>query len=479
MLFNSLQFAYFFIVVYGLYRVLPHKWQNYMLLISSYVFYCAWDWRFSFLLVFSTIMDYFCGLAISKSEDARKKKIFLVLSVVGNLTILAFFKYFNFFISNFQVLLEFLHLSVQLQTLNLIMPLGISFYTFQTMSYTIDISRGKMKPTHRFFDFALYVSFFPQLIAGPIERAYRLLPQITSPRKITLNKFYEGCFLIYWGLFTKIFIADNLAKIVDPYFAGHASFNGAELLLASYIFTFQIFCDFAGYSNIARGLGMVMGFDLMVNFKLPFHATNIQDFWNRWHISLSEWIRDYLYMPLFVVLKRRIGGWSVYVTLLITMSLMGLWHGPAWTYTIFGLYHGILLAVYMILRTKFRLNRWYKPKGYLAKKIWFCARIVFMFNLIAIGMMIFRCRSMSQAFEIFGMITSYFFIDSNIMEPLIKFLAIISPLIIVQYGQHKTRDLLFLHKQHWVVNTLACTIMLYLIIGWGVMTQESFVYFMF
>ncbi|MBL4889968.1 MAG: MBOAT family protein, partial [Candidatus Lindowbacteria bacterium] len=273
MVFNSLQFVCFFLVVYSLYLMLGHRAQNRMLLVASYVFYGAWDWRFLSLIIVSTILDYTCGLKIYNSSAQKKRRLYLSVSLFGNLSILGFFKYYDFFAQNLVVLLEQFDFSVQPHLLHVILPVGISFYTFQTMSYTIDIYRKEMKPTKKFLDFALFVSFFPQLVAGPIERAKRLLPQILAPRKLELERIYQGCYLIFWGLFLKIFVADNMAALVDPVFSSSGEhYNGVKVLLATYAFAFQIFGDFAGYSNMAIGLGKVMGFDLMLNFNLPYFA---------------------------------------------------------------------------------------------------------------------------------------------------------------------------------------------------------------
>ena len=299
MLFTSLQFAVFFIIVYGVYTLLKHRQQNIMLLVASYIFYGAWDWRFLFLIFISTVFDYFFGAAIYRSNSNKQKKIFVFCSIFTNLSILVFFKYLNFFILNLQFLLRRFNLPNVIFPLHIILPLGLSFYIFQKMSYTIDIYRGEMKPVRKFSDFALFVSFFPQLLAGPIERAKHLIPQIIFPRKLTMDKFQKGCYLISWGIFQKLFVADNLSKVVDSVFSNPGPYNGLEVLLASYAFTFQIFCDFAGYSNIARGLGKLMGFDIINNFDLPFFVTNVQDFWKKWHISLSTWIKGYVYFPLF------------------------------------------------------------------------------------------------------------------------------------------------------------------------------------
>jgi len=256
-----------------------------MLLVASYIFYGSWDWRFLSLIFISTILDYFCGIKIHKSTELHIRKRFLFLSIFINLSILGFFKYFGFFTSSLADLFSLFGLLIQPYFLKVILPIGISFYTFQTMSYTIDIYRKQMQPTSNFLDFALFVAFFPQLVAGPIERARHLLPQILSPRKLSLDKFYEGCYLLFWGLFMKVFVADNLATIVNPIFAAGAPYSGTEVLLASYAFAFQILCDFAGYSTIARGLGKCMGFDIMVNFNLPYFAANPSEFWQRWHGS--------------------------------------------------------------------------------------------------------------------------------------------------------------------------------------------------
>src|SRR3989338_4479606 len=298
MLFNSLELAIFFIIVYGLYLFMGHRWQNRTLLVASCVFYGMWDWRFLGLLFVTVLIDYLVGLKIQATEDLKKRKFFLAISVFSNLLILGFFKYFNFFAQNLHGFLANLGVAVPLEPLRIVLPVGISFYVFQSLSYTIDVYRKKLEPAKNFLDFSLFVTYFPQLVAGPIERATHLLPQVLSPRKVTLDGFYEGCYLIFWGLFQKVFVADNLAAIVNPVFAAPPPYNGAKVLLTLYAFAFQIYCDFAGYSNMARGLGKCMGFDIMVNFNIPYFAANPREFWQRWHISLSQWLRDYLYVPL-------------------------------------------------------------------------------------------------------------------------------------------------------------------------------------
>ena len=329
MLFKFVLFLAFFAAVYIPYLFLSHKWQNRLLLLASCLFYAAWDWRFVFLIFVSITTDYFCGLKIDESDSEKVKKRFLLLSIFVNIGILGFFKYFNFFIANFELFINHLGFSIHPQLLHILLPLGISFYTFKTLSYTIDVYAEKIKPTRSYRDYALFVSFFPLILAGPIMRAGDLLRQIASPRKVWLEGFYEGSYLIFFGAFQKFFVADNLAVIAGKIFSSSPPYNGVAVLLGAYAFAFQIYCDFAGYSNIARGLGKCMGFDIMVNFNLPYFATNPQDFWNRWHISLSNWLRDYLYNPISFSL-RRWGVWGVVVALMATFFLCGLWHGAYW-----------------------------------------------------------------------------------------------------------------------------------------------------
>ncbi|MFC1488281.1 MBOAT family O-acyltransferase [Thermodesulfobacteriota bacterium] len=447
-----------------------------MLLVASYVFYGAWDWRFLSLIWISTILDYICGIKICESNDIRRRKLFLFFSIFGNLSILGFFKYFNFFASNFKTLLTQFGINIHSHFLHIILPVGISFYTFQTMSYTIDIYYKKMVPTKKFFDFALFVAFFPQLLAGPIERAKHLLPQILSPRKLTLDKFYEGCYLIFWGLFMKMFVADNLAKIVDPLFAADPPYNGIKVLIALYAFAFQIFCDFAGYSNIARGLGKVMGFDIMVNFNLPYFSTNPREFWQRWHISLSSWLRDYLYIPLG---GNRKGTLMTYRNLAITMLLGGLWHGAAWTFVIWGAYQGLLLATHRLIMPL--LKKIKGPSNELIKNMWFFMKVIFFFHLTCFGWLIFRAQSIEQISQMLHGLTFNFdfmrgiLIKTNIIQ-LAFFVFILG---VVQLFQYWKRNLLVVLKTNVFVRAVFYTACFYLIWIFGVTTNEEFIYFQF
>jgi len=449
-----------------------------MLLVASYVFYGFWDWRFLSLIAISTVVDYFCGLRIYKSDDNKIRKQFLFLSVVANLSMLGFFKYFNFFAESFQFLVSRFGVQVQPNFLNIILPVGISFYTFQTMSYTIDIYRRNMKPTRKFFDFALFVAFFPQLVAGPIERAKRLLPQILSPRKLTVDKFYEGCYLIFWGLFQKVFVADNLAKIVDSVFNSPGPYNGGNVLIALYAFSFQIFCDFAGYSNIARGLAKCMGFDIMLNFNLPYFVTNPSDFWKRWHISLSTWLRDYLYIPLG---GNRRGKFITYRNLIIVMLLGGLWHGAAWTFIIWGAYQGLLLIVYRLLTPL--IKNIALPKNTLFRNIWYFIKVVFFFQLMCLGWLIFRVNSTKQACDmLYAIMFNFKLLEGSGTGILTYFWILVTflwSLIVVQIFQFIKKDLMVVYKANAMVKAMFYVLTFYLIVIFGVSGGKEFVYFQF
>jgi len=323
MVFNSIQFVLFFVVVVAVYWRLSHRHRTYLLLAGSYFFYGCWDWRFLSLLLISTIVDYNTGLLIAKSEAQSVRRRWLAVSMIVNLGLLGVFKYFNFFVGSLHEVLLATGVKHSVPVLSIILPVGISFYTFQTMSYTLDIYRGKMQPTRDFLNFALFVSFFPQLVAGPVERAASLLPQMSAEKTFSTRACASGIELMAWGFFKKMFIADNLAVIVDHvYSTPVGEQSGIEILLAMYAFTIQIYCDFSGYSDIARGTARCLGFELRMNFRCPFFATNPQEFWSRNHISLSTWLRDYLYFSLG---GNRGGEWFTYRNIMITMLLGGLW----------------------------------------------------------------------------------------------------------------------------------------------------------
>jgi D-alanyl-lipoteichoic acid acyltransferase DltB (MBOAT superfamily) len=346
MLFNSFIFFIFLGVVLPVFYLLPRKFKTGFLLAASYFFYGYWDWRFTLLLATSTTVDFFVAQKMYKTESTRIRKQLLLVSMVVNLGILATFKYFGFFVESFEALTASFGLELDFLHLNLILPVGISFYTFQTMSYTIDIYRRRMVPTKKFLDYALFVSFFPQLVAGPIERAAHLLPQIEKLPKPTWKQIENGITLIITGLFFKVMIGDTTGRIVDRIFGEPELYKSPELLAAWVLFSIQIYADFAGYSHIARGVAKMLGIELMKNFEQPYLSANITEFWRRWHISLSSWLKDYLYIPLG---GNRKGIRRTYINLMITMLLGGLWHGASWNFVIWGGLHGVYLAVHKLM----------------------------------------------------------------------------------------------------------------------------------
>ena len=301
MLFNSIQFIFFFIFVYLIYWIIPSKKvsiQNLLLLVSSYYFYSCWDWRFLFLLLFSTCLDFFTGIRISTSKNGNTKKFWFILSLVINLGFLGVFKYYNFFIDSFSHLLDQIGLPVRFSILSIVLPVGISFYTFHGISYVVDIYKNRIKAERNLIDYSLFVSFFPLLVAGPIERATHLLPQIKKQRVFSYSNSVDGLRQVLWGFFKKIVIADNCAQFSDMIFNNYETYNGVTLLLGAVLFSLQIYCDFSGYSDIALGVARLLGFELLNNFKVPYFSRDIAEFWRRWHISLSSWFRDYVYIPL-------------------------------------------------------------------------------------------------------------------------------------------------------------------------------------
>lgn len=381
-------------MVIGLYRLLPHRSQNRMLLVASYLFYGAWDARFLLLIALSTVVDFLVAQRITAASEKKIAKRWCTLSIAVNLGLLGVFKYYDFFVESFAGLLSSLFgYEANLLSLGIVLPVGISFYTFQTLSYTIDVYRGHTKPTRDLLDFALYVSFFPQLVAGPIERSHRLLPQIVGPRKNREGDFAAGLYLVIAGLFAKIVVADNMAFVCNGIFAAPADqIGGIDRIVGIYAFAFQIYGDFYGYSSIARGISRWMGIDLMANFRMPYFARSPSDFWSRWHISLSSWLRDYLYIPLGGNRGSRL---FTYRNLMLTMLLGGLWHGAGWTFLIWGLLHGVGLVVGRFIRDRRGPQA---PVGRLARFI----RIAFTFHLVCVGWVFFRAVDLDRALEVFG-----------------------------------------------------------------------------
>jgi len=357
MIFNSIEFAIFFPIVFLLYWLLfckTARTRNLYIILVSYFFYGIWDWRFLILIAISSLSDYLLGLQIHKSEDVKRRKLFLTVSVILNIGILGFFKYFNFFTDSFLDLFTLFGASFSYQRLSIILPVGISFYTFQTMSYTFDIYYKRLKPTKDPFAFFAFVSFFPQLVAGPIERAKDLLPQFYTIKTAEYSKIRSGMLIIALGLFKKIVIADRLAIYVDNVYSDVDSAQGLPMLMSAVFFAFQLYLDFSAYSDIAIGIARTLGFDLSTNFKRPYLAKSFSDFWNRWHISLSSWFRDYLYIPLG---GNRNGKIATIKNIMIVFMVSGLWHGASWNFVIWGSLCGVFLIVLDKVLLKIKIGR--------------------------------------------------------------------------------------------------------------------------
>lgn len=387
MLFNSLQFALFLPVVVALAWMLrrSHVLRLAFLLAASYGFYMCWNWRYAGLLVGSTLLDFLVALQLARGNRAAVRKCLLVVSLAGNLGVLFYFKYFNFLYASAVDCATFAGWSLPRTAHDFLLPVGISFYTFQSLSYTIDVYRGKLQPTNSFIRFALFVSFFPQLVAGPIVRASEFLPQLQRAPVFDDRRAQRGLYLIALGLFKKICIADVLAAtLLDRVYANPDGFGTVELLLAAYGYTFQIYCDFSGYSDIAIGAAALLGYELPINFNRPFLATSLRDFWRRWHISLSSWLRDYLYVPLG---GNRGSRFRTQVNLMITMLLGGLWHGANWTFVIWGALHGAYLAIERALGIA--------PLDDDAPRSRVWVRRLITFHLVVVAFLIFRCDDVS------------------------------------------------------------------------------------
>ena len=510
MLFNSVDFFVFFAIVYALYRVLPLRGQNALLLVAGYVFYGWWDVRFLFLIAFSTTVDFWIGLMLAEGRVPRRQRVtaslfilgaafaflcidwhamaasgawsplsplglktlagtagvvaianaahdriaampaeqrrrlLLFLTVFVNLGFLATFKYFNFFVGSAEQLVQSLGFEAARWHLDVVLPVGISFYTFQSLSYTIDASRGKIRAARSFWDFALFVAFFPPMVAGPIERARHLLPQLQRARSIRLKQSVHGVLLILYGLFKKVAIADALAVPVNAVFNSTGAVSGGDVALASLLFAFQIFCDFSGYTDIARGVAKLLGIELMINFDLPYFSRNPSEFWRRWHISLSSWLRDYLYIALG---GNRGGERRTYFNLFATMTLGGLWHGAAWNYVLWGMYQGALLCVHRLFTGKRHSlpspeeaiehrHRW--PFAALHRGTADALRIAFFFVFVCYGWLLFRAGSFAQiatfTWALFGFGPD---VPSVLPRPALPAVAGLAILIVLQIAEYR------------------------------------------
>ncbi len=478
MLFNSLQFLVFFPVVTAIYFLLPHKYRWLLLLLASCVFYMAFIPVYIFILFFTIIIDYAAGIIIEGAEG-KKRKQFLAISIIANIGVLAVFKYYNFFIENTNNLMHALHISTnKVPFLTIILPIGLSFHTFQAMSYTIEVYRGNQKAEKHFGIYALYVMFYPQLVAGPIERPQNLLHQFREEHKFNSQDLMDGLRLMLWGFFKKMVIADRIALYVNSVFNFPDDYHYLNLIIAALFFTIQIYCDFSGYSDIAIGTAKTMGFDLRPNFNKPYFSKNIKDFWQKWHISLSGWFKDYLYISLG---GNRVGIKRIYFNVAIVFLISGLWHGANWTFVIWGALHACYMLIYMLLYKKFKIN--------FKSKLMKLFSVLCTFLLVAFAWIFFRANNLSDALLIaehiftgysvqpFQMVVtnlselSQFGIFSTLFSILMILVLVITeykfPANLLSFNRTSLGDISF------------CTFILFLTIMLGVFNNSSFVYFQF
>lgn len=481
MLFNSFVFVAFLGVVLPLYYALSHRWQNRMLLVASYIFYGYWDWRFLSLLAASSCIDYCVGRWMEALSDPRRRRALIMVSICVNLGLLGFFKYFDFFVESTADLLSSMGLNVNMPLLHVVLPVGISFYTFQSLAYTIDVYRGTQKAARNFFDFLLYVSYFPQLVAGPIERASHLLPQIERPRHVDQTQLASGAQLMLWGYVKKVVVADGLAPYVDACFADYSNLSAGALLLGVYAFAFQIYADFSGYSDIARGVSRIMGIELMENFRQPYWSRNITEFWRRWHISLSTYLRDYLYVPLG---GNRKGLRRQYINLALTMLLGGLWHGAAWTFVVWGGLHGIYLAVHKAW-TRGRKITAEGPPTNLREWAVYGLKCVATFHLVCFAWVFFRGESEMQVegylIGMMGLFTSWDFSIAPAIHGLPQTLIVLAGITAIIDGAswYRRRETPFDYATPAWIRTAGYAVALLLLAYVRENSGETFIYFQF
>lgn len=476
MIFNSFTYLFFLPVIFILYWFFNKKsikFQNILLLLSSYIFYATWNWKFLFLLIFSTLLDYYTGLKMADAKSAGNKRFWFWLSIGANLGFLGVFKYYNFFITSFVEGLNNFGLQANLSTLEIMLPVGISFYTFHGLSYVIDIYKNRIKPEKSFLDYAVFVCFFPLLVAGPIERATHLLPQIKSKRIFSYSKAADGLRQILWGLFMKIVVADNCALIVNDVFKNQSTYNAPSLIIGAVLFAFQIYGDFAGYSNIALGSAKLFGIDLLKNFSFPYFSRDIAEFWRRWHISLSTWFKDYLYIPLG---GSKGGKWMQIRNTLIIFVVSGFWHGANWTFVIWG----FLNALYIMPLVIFNLNR--KNTNTVAENRLLpnfkeFAQIIFTFAITTIAWVFFRSATVSGAFKYLARIfdlNNYAFPQTGLRP----FIFVIILILVEWFQRSKDHGLQIAHVKSVVVRWSIYGVLLLLILVFGA-NSDSFIYFQF
>ncbi len=485
MLFNSIEFLIFFFITVSLYHFIPHKHRWMFLLAASYYFYMCWRPVYIVLIIISTLIDYFAARLMAFAATRVRRRMYLILSLCSNLGLLFAFKYLNFFDHSLNALFQVINIEKVIPEFHILLPVGISFYTFQTLSYTIDVYRGKQKPERHLGVFALYVSFFPQLVAGPIERSTRLIPQFYKKVRFEYREIVDGMKLMLWGLFKKIVIADRLALYVDAVYGAPIGFHGLPLILGTVFFAFQIYCDFSGYSDIAIGLARVLGFDLMKNFNRPYYAKSISEFWQRWHISLSTWFRDYLYIPLG---GNRVAKWRWQLNLAIVFLVSGLWHGANWTFVIWGGLHGLFLVCSLwtaSLRKKLVLFWGFSQRKNLHKFLQVC----FIFILVNYAWIFFRANHLSDALYISAHLLSGLsnatmlnFVAEGFGFGLNHMLISLAALLLmesVHFVQRRHSFLGLIHRQPGLIRLFSYAFLLLCIVLFGNFSVQQFIYFQF
>lgn len=482
MLFNSIDFAIFLPTVFIIYWFIINKnlkFQNLLLVVSSYVFYGWWDWRFLALIFTSTIVDYFVGRGLSNEEDQRKRKILLWTSIIVNIGFLGYFKYYNFFLENFIEAFSFFGKEIKANTLNIILPVGISFYTFQTLSYTIDVYNRKLKPTKDLISFMAFVSFFPQLVAGPIERATHLLPQFYKKREFNYSDATDGMQQIIWGLFKKMVIADNCAEYANMIFNNSSDYSGFSLVLGALFFTFQIYGDFSGYSDIAIGTARLFGFNLMKNFAFPYFSRDIAEFWRRWHISLTSWFRDYVYIPLG---GSRGGIWMKVRNTFVIFIVSGFWHGANWTFIVWGALNAIYFLP-LLLTNNNRKNIGSVAKGKYLPSLREFFSIIITFGLTVFAWIFFRAETIEHALSYMsGIFSSSFFnmpktLTSGQMNEI--YIVLIIFIVIEWIGRDKEYGFQFVSSKPKYFGYILTYILIISIVLFMSLEVQEFIYFQF
>jgi alginate O-acetyltransferase complex protein AlgI len=483
MLFNSVDYLLFLPIVVALYFIIPARFRWILLLAASYYFYMCWKVEYVFLILFTTLVDYFVAIKIAGAGSGKVKKRWLILSILVNLGMLAGFKYLNFFSESVNLALSEFNILSPIPVFNILLPVGISFYIFQSLSYTIDVYRGTTPVERHAGKFALYVSFFPQLVAGPIERSNNLLPQVNHPLPFDQARLISGLKLITWGFFKKIVIADRLGVFVNYVYENPAEHKGLIVILATVLFIFQLYCDFSGYTDIARGSARILGYELMINFNRPLIARSLRDFWNRWHISLTTWFRDYLLYSLPYIKNKKISMFLMYRNLLITYLLMGLWHGASWTFIIFGLFHGIMLVLESVTgnqRTKFMELTHISHYRRLHDSLNFLAT----FSILLFSLFFFRANSLDDSFLLISNAFDFSTFRATVRQVIanneVIFGILMVMVLLMAENYHEKHNLIrVIASKPLVLRWALYAGFVFFIVFFGMLRKQEFLYFQF